>query len=254
LTFEGNANLPVWTPDGKRVVYRLTKPEADGLFWKPADGSGPEESLFTTAEFGPQTSSVSPDGQTVAFYANSPATGTDLWVFPLQGQGERKPRPFLQTPFTEAAPRFSPDGRWLVYSSNESGRSEIYVQPYPGPGGKWLISTEGGNQAVWARNGRALFFRSGDKMMAVDIQTQPAFQAGTPRMLFERAGYLGGQAAPDYDVSPDGQRFLMMKEGQQPEAAQRFSTGAGTLATTVQVHVVLNWFEELKQRAPAGKQ
>jgi len=254
LTFEGNANLPVWTPDGKRVVYRLTKPAADGLFWKPADGSGPEESLFTTAEFGPQTSSVSPDGQTVAFYANSPATGTDLWVFPMQGQSERKPRPFLQTPFTEAAPRFSPDGRWLVYSSNESGRSEIYVQPYPGPGGKWLISTEGGNQAVWARNGRALFFRSGDKMMAVDIQTQPAFQAGTPRMLFERAGYLGGQAAPDYDVSPDGQRFLMMKEGQQPEAAQRFSTGAGTLATTVQVHVVLNWFEELKQRAPAGKQ
>ena len=98
---------------------------------------------------------------------------------------DRKAQPFLRTPFNEAAPRFSPDGRWLAYISDESGRYEIYVQPYPGPGGKWQISTEGGTEPVWNPNGRELFYRNGDKMMAVDIATQPGFSAGKPRMLFE---------------------------------------------------------------------
>ena len=114
----------------------------------------------------------------------------DIWVLRLgdhsRGSGQvRKPQPFLRTPFNEEAPRFSPDGHWLAYISDESGRYEIYVQPYPGPGGKWQISTEGGTEPVWNRNGRELFYRSGDKMMAVDIATQPSFAAGKPRMLFE---------------------------------------------------------------------
>ena len=237
LTFEGTANVPVWTPDGKRIVYAISKPGANGngLAWKPADGSGAEERLMTS-EFAPGTTSVSSDGKEVAFYATSPATGSDLWVVPLQG--ERKPKVFLQTPFTETDPMFSPDGRWLAYSSNESGRSEVYVQPYPGPGGKWLISTDGGGEPLWSRNGRELFYRNGDRMMAVDIQTQPAFKAGTPRMLFERGGYLGG-TGPDHDISPDGQRFLMIKQTEQAETA------------LTQINVVLNWFEELKRRVPA---
>ena len=154
---------------------------------------------------------------------------------------DRKTQPFLRTPFVEGAPEFSPDGRWLAYVSDESGRFEIYVQPYPGPGGKWQISTDGGAEPVWNRNGRELFFRSGTKMMAVDITTQPAFAAGTPKMLFDRqfVSTPVPQTFRYFDVSSDGQRFLMVKQGEQ---------------APTQISVVLNWIEDLKRRAPAGKQ
>jgi Tol biopolymer transport system component len=167
----------------------------------------------------------------------SPTTGIDIWVLRL---GDRKAQPFLQTPFNEGAPRFSPDGRWLAYTSDESGRYEVYVQPYPGPGGKWLISTEGGTEPVWNRNGRELFYRAGDKMMAVDIATQPGFSAGNPRMLFDGPYALSPAAPPNYDVSPDGQRFLMLKPVEQAGAAP------------TQINVVLNWTEELKRLVPTG--
>jgi len=236
LTFEATANLPVWTPDGKRIIYAVSRPGANGnsLSWKAADGSGAEERLMTS-EFVPETSSVSFDGKALAFHAVSPATGQDIWVVPLEG--ERKPKPFLQTPFSELDPVFSPDGRWLAYASTESGRNEIYVQPFPGPGGKWLISTGGGAEPLWSRDGRELFYRSRDGMMAVDIQTQPVFQAATPRMLFEGRSYLIGRG-PDYDISPDGQRFLMIKQVESRGPALN------------QINVVLNWFEELKRRVP----
>jgi eukaryotic-like serine/threonine-protein kinase len=155
------------------------------------------------------------------------------------GQG-RKAQPFLRTPFNENTSRFSPDGRWMVYMSDESGRNEIYAQPYPGPGGKWQISTVGGTEPVWNPNGRELFYRSGDRMMAVDIATQPGFVAGTPRMLFEGRYEVAPAPIVNYDVSPDGQRFLMVKPGEQAQAAP------------TQINVVLNWFEELKRRVPTG--
>ena len=182
--------------------------------------------------------SWSPDGQLLAFVEVNPTTGYDIWVLRLS---DRKAQPFLRTPFNETAPRFSPDGHWLAYISDESGRYEIYVQPYPGPGGKWQISTEGGTEPVWNRNGRELFYRSGDKMMAVDIATQPAFTAGKPRMLFEGPYVPTPVTIPNYDVSPDGQRFLMLKPSEQAQAAP------------TQINVVLNWFEELKQKVPTGK-
>ena len=137
--------------------------------------------------------------------------------------------------------RFFPDGHWIAYISDESGRPEIYVQPYPGPGGKWQISTEGGNEPAWNRNGRELFYRSGNKMMAVEVTTQPTFSAGKPKALFE-GQYVPvspGLTGTAYDVSADGQRFLMVKE-----------TEASISAT--QINVVLNWFEDLKRRAPVG--
>jgi serine/threonine-protein kinase len=155
-------------------------------------------------------------------------------------EGERKPSVVLQTPFEEAGPRISPDGRWLAYVSNESGRDEIYVRAFPGPAGKWQISTEGGREPLWARNGRELFYRSGDKMMAVDITTQPSFQAGTPRLLFE-GKYDELRNVTNFDVTPDGQRFLMIKPSEQQAQA------------ATQIHVVLNWFEELKRRVPTGQ-
>jgi eukaryotic-like serine/threonine-protein kinase len=240
LTFAGSQNsVPTWTPDGKRIAFQSNK---DGgpmnIFWQLADGSGGLERL-TTFEFNNAPHSWSPDGQLLAYIELNPTTGFDIWVLRLS---DRKAQPFLRTPFNETVPRFSPDGRWLAYVSDESGHWEIYVQPYPGPGGKWQISTEGGTEPVWNPNGRELFYRSGDKMMAVDITTttQPGFTAGKPRVLFEGPYLPTPVTFPNYDVSPDGQRFLMLMESERA-------------TSTTQINVVLNWFEELKRRVPTGK-
>jgi Tol biopolymer transport system component len=238
LTFGGKYNnAPAWTGDGKRIAFESNKEGPFNIFWELADGSGSLERL-TTSEYANIPMSFSPDGQLLAFIEVNPTTGYDIWVMRLS---DRKAQPFIRTPFNESVPRFSPDGRWLLYVSNESGRYEIYVQPYPGPGGKWQISTEGGTEPVWNPNGRELFYRSGDKMMAVDIATLPSFAAGKPRLLFEGKYVPTPLTNPNYDVSPDGQRFLMVKPSEQEQAAP------------TQINVVLNWFEELKQKVPVGK-
>jgi serine/threonine-protein kinase len=253
LTFEGNTNLvPVWTRDGKRIVFASSDEGPQNLFWQLADGGGGLERLITS-EYANVPNSWSPDGQLLSFIEVNPATGFDIWVLrmgdtsqgsvqvPSASSGQvRKAEPFLRTPFNESAPRFSPDGCWLAYVSNESGRYEVYVQPYPGPGGKWQISTEGGMEPVWNPSGRELFFRTGDKMMAVGIATEPGFAAGKPRVLFEGPYLPTPLTEPNYDVSPDGKRFLMVKPSEQEQAAP------------TQINVVLNWFEELKRRVPAG--
>jgi serine/threonine-protein kinase len=233
----GNA-AAVWTPDGKRVVFPSSKGgRSPNLFWKPADGSGAEERLTTSSN--PQlVGSISPDGRYVIYTDTDPKTGGDLWVMPLDG--DRKPRVFLQTPFRESSGLISPDGRWVAYGSDESGRLEIYVRPFSGSGGKWQVSTDGGSEPAWSPKGDEIFYRTGpqlEKMMAVEIQTQPTFSAGKPRLLFE-GRYLGGTGAgAHYSVSPDGQRFLMVKTPDQPQASS-------------QINVVLNWFRELQERVP----
>jgi len=238
ITFEGNANsYPAWTPDGKRIAFESAKEGPLNLYWQLADGSGGLERL-TTSESWQVLSSWSPDGQLLAFTEVNPTTSYDIWILRMS---DRKAQPFLRTAFNEAAPQFSPDGRWIAYASDESGRFEVYVQPYPGPGGKWQVSTEGGTEPVWNRNGRELFYRSGDKMMAVDVTTQPSFVAGKSRMLFQGPYLPTPGTLPNYDVSPDGQRFLMLKPSEQSEAAP------------TQINVVLNWFEELKRLVPTGK-
>jgi len=171
LTVGGNANeWPVWTPDDKRVAFWSNRDGGFNLYWQLADGSAPMERL-TGSDYLQIPDSFSPDGQLLAFTQQSPTGGYEVWVLRLS---DRKVEPFLPSPFDVKMPRFSPDGRWLAYSSDESGRLDVYVQPYPGPGGKVQISTDGGTEPVWNRNGRELFFRSGNKMMAVDVATQPA--------------------------------------------------------------------------------
>jgi len=238
LTSEGNNTWPIWTPDGKRVTFTSNRGGPDNLFWKLADGSGPDERL-TTSEHIQMPRSWFPDGQELIFEDVDPTTNDDLWVLPLQGN--RKTWPFLRTPFPEGWARLSPDGRWLAYVSKELAQTEVYVQPFPGGGGKYQISTAGATEPVWSRDGRELFYRNGNKMMAVAVSTQPAFSAGKPTVLFDSAVYDRISTTPDYDVSLDGQRFLMLKPSEAAEAAP------------TQINVVLNWFEELKEKVPPGK-
>ena len=239
LTFEGTNSQMLWTPDGRHVTFRSIRAGVQNIFWKLADGSDAAERL-TTNEFRKNPGSWSPDGQILAFYQFSGVGGPadrDIWVLPLEG--DRQPQPFLQTQFNEGAPTFSPDGHWLAYVSDESGRTEIYVRPFPDPGGKWQISTEGGAEPVWARNGE-LFYRNGDQMMAVEITTEPSFSAGTPLLLFEGSYRCTAGFTVVYDVTPDGQRFLMIK------------TERPGLGEQAQIHVVENWFEELKRVVPTN--
>jgi Tol biopolymer transport system component len=233
LTFEGSYNGgTAWMPDGKRITFGSNRAGPRNLFWQQADGSGGAEHL-TPSNFPQVASSWSPDGRSLAFEQTNPSTGWDISIF---HPADRKTEPFLQSRFNEIAPRFSPDGRWLAYASDESGRYEVYVQPYPGPGGKWQISTEGGTEPVWARNGE-LFYRNGDKVIAVQTSTASNFSAGNPKVLFE-GRYATFQTLPDYDITADGQRFLFVKAGEEPQA---------------EITVVLNWTEELKQNVPTGK-
>jgi len=237
LTFDGSQNYnPVWTPDGKRVAFESNISGTPNIFWQLADGSGGLERL-TTSPYINAPVSWTPDGKLLAFEEINTTTGQNIWILRMN---DRKALPFHRTGTNENEPRFSPDGRWLAYISDESGRVEVYVQPYPGPGGKWQISTEGGTEPVWNPNGRELFYRNGDKMMAVDILTQPGFTASTPRMLFEGRYEQPPVPLHNFDVSPDGQRFLMLKPVEQAQAAP------------TQINVVLNWFEELKRRVPVG--
>jgi serine/threonine-protein kinase len=238
FTFDGTANLnAVWTPDGKRITFQSNREGTPTVYWQKADGSGGIERL-TSAQNSNFPISWSSDGQLLAIVEVDPTTQRDIWVLRV---GDRKKEPFLRTKSDESVPRFSPDGRWLAYISNETGRYEIYVQPYPGPGGKWQISTDGGTEPAWNPNGREIFYRSGDKMMAVDITTQLSLTAGKPHVLFAGSYEPTPATSPNYDVSPDGQRFLMLKPADASETAP------------TQINVVLNWFEELKHRVPPGK-
>jgi serine/threonine-protein kinase len=234
FTFEGNVNSrPVWTPDGERIAFYSDKDGPLNLYWQMADGSGSLERL-TTANHTQVPHSWSPNGQSLAFQDVDPVGG-DIWILNLR---DRKTQPLLKTPFAKNNPRFSPDGRWIAYESDQSGRNEIYVRPYPGPGGQSQVSTDGGSEPVWSRTGRELFYRNGDKMMAAPIVTDPSFSVGKPEMLFEAPYASVAVRVPNYDVSPDGQRFLMIKVSEPTTPPTR-------------INVVVNWIEELKRRVPA---
>ncbi len=235
LTFQpGEDETPIWSPDGKRVAFSSSLADHPrAILWKNADGSGTEEILSATG-FHIHLGSFSSDGRSLAYTNYESETRGDIWLLPLTG--DRKPRPFLQTPFNEIDPKISPDGRWIAYTSDETGREEVYVQSLEGPGGKYQISSEGGLGALWARNGRELFYRKDNKVMAVTVTTQPGFAASSPRPLFEGTYDLHPRREGIWDVSPDGQRFLMVKASEQ-EPAQS------------QLRVVLNFFTDVNRRA-----
>jgi len=235
LTFSSGTGMPLWMPDSRWLLYRTRVPDFS-FREKLADGSGPEKILLGN-DYDDRSAaplSISPDGKTLLFGRRGPPR-TGFYSMALDGSG--KIQPYLESAFVLENAQFSPDGHWVAYTSNESGRDEVYVQPFPGPGGKWMVSSGGASFPYWARNGREIFFRADDKMMAVPVEIQPTFKAGTPHLLFQSGAYL---AQGNYDVAPDGQHFLMIKENDAP-------------ASNKQLNIVLHWTEELKLRPPEGK-
>jgi serine/threonine-protein kinase len=243
LTFDPGADRgPVWTPDGRRIIYSSQRGTGNpgNIFWQPADGTGMAERVTTSpnVQF---PGGISPDGLRLVFREDIPATRQDLLMLTLDG---RKATSLIQTMASEQNGAISPDGRWLAYESDESGQYQIYVRPFPQvDGGRWQISPAGGTRPVWARNGRELFYLDpGRHLLAVPVQTSPAFSPGNPAKLFDTP-YLTPNNGVTYDVSPDGQRFVMIK-GRSTDTSQQ-----AVQASTPMV-VVVNWFEELKQRVP----
>jgi serine/threonine-protein kinase len=237
LTGEGWAFYTIWTPDGNRLLFSLGKSRADNLFWQPYDGSSPMERL-TTSEYGQRPGSWSSDGKTLAFVDIHPDTGADIAMLDVRSG---RVTPFLNSQFEEWYPEFSPDGRWMAYTSDESNRQEVYVRPFPGPGLKQQVSSEGGSEPLWARNGKQLFYRREDQVWVVDVRTDGGLTTGKPRFLFEKPGYGRTYPIRSWDLSLDGQRFLMTKrENRKP-------------TPVTEMILVQNWFEELKRLVPIEK-
>jgi serine/threonine protein kinase len=245
ITTDGLSHDPVWSPDGARLAFRSWQAGGMTLWWMRADRSGSAERLDPS---GTRQSPVSfsPDGKFLAFDQKDPDTRDDAAVLPLDHKSA--PRRLAHTRFSEGSMKFSPDGRWVAYASDESGKPEVYVQAFPGPGPKIQISNDGGNDPVWRRSGGELFYRNGEKMMVVAVSTFPRFQASAPKQLWAgeysegTASSCGmpGVSSSNYDVSADGQRFLMVRD----DDASVFAT---------RVVVVLNWVDHVKARERAAR-
>jgi serine/threonine-protein kinase len=210
LTFDPTGDvLPVWTSDGKRIVFASARERSvNNLFWQSADGTGAVERL-TESPNNQVPSNFSPDGKRLVLAEI--VNGSDLMA--LSFDGERRTQPLVRTQFSERNAEISPDGRWIAYESDESGQFEIYVRPFPNVDeGRWQISTGGGAKPLWARSGRELFHLAPvTRLMVVPVKSGPTFAAGNPELLFEGRYLDAAFIGRTYDVSPDGKRFLMIK-------------------------------------------
>ena len=222
-----NGAVPLWSPDGTNIVFKNPVGQTPaGMFRRRASGSGAEEQLLTADRVFPD--SYSPDGRYIVYTTINTQTNRDIGVLPLFG--DRKPFFYLHSTYNETQGHFSPDGKWMAYSSDESRTTEVYVQSFPAGGPRVRVSTMGGAQARWRRDGRELFYLSpGGHLMAVPIQTTPDLRVGTPSMLFHSSADpqsgLGTNA--NYDVTADGQRFIV-------------ASGLNA-ADSPPITVVLNW-------------
>jgi Tol biopolymer transport system component len=241
LTFGGSNHRPIWSRDGKRIVFTSDRQGDSGLFWQPADGSGVAEEL-TKPESGrsPQSEMWSPVADVLLFSVSGPPRS--LWTF--AAGIDRKPKGLMEaTAFSLSNASFSPDGKWIAYMSDESGAGEIFVQPFPLTGAKYRISSGGGYDPLWSPDGKLFYVKGqavaleGRRIMSVDIQTQPKFVVGNTTPL--PVDGIVGTGPRNYDIMPDG-RFIVVLPG-SPNGAK---------SPPPQFSVTLNWFEELKQRVP----
>jgi Tol biopolymer transport system component len=234
LTFgEGENCWPIWSPDGSRIAWASNRAGRYGVYLRLASGVGREDSLerIPNADEGPWD--WSRDGRWIVTTAQGPTNRWDIWTHPTTA--DPSPILFLETGFAERNPRLSPDGRWVAYQSNESGRPEIYVQPFPGPGGKWQVSTGGGTQPQWHGDGKELFFLGADQsLMAVPVAAGETFESGNPVALFRARLTELSLTGCGWAVTADGQRFLL----NSPVG----SIGAARFA------VVTNWTSELGKK------
>ena len=243
LSFLKNSNnWPVWTPDGKSIVFKSTDPGSPGLYWIRADGAG-EAQRLTDGKMDEYPYSISPDGKRLALSATVAGGSPDLFTAPIEGDATHpklgKPELFLGTPFTEAYPAFSPDGRWLAYMSLESGTTEVYVRPFPGPGGRWQISTGGGSYPIWSRDGRELLFKGADqRVMTVSYAGKgDSFVAGKPSPWSETHMMTIGIMST-WDLAPDGKRMAVLVT----------DTGDDKQKPPTHLTFLLNFFDELQRR------
>jgi Tol biopolymer transport system component/DNA-binding winged helix-turn-helix (wHTH) protein len=246
----GRNNFPVWTPDGNNIVFESWDWAGSGIYWIRADGVG-EAQRLTEADLKTFQSphSFSPGGKRLAYSYNQENSGfrAEIWTAPIEGDRDHprlgKAEVFLRTSFSEWDPVFSPDGHWLAYSSDESGKEEVYARPFPGPGGKSQISIAGGGYPLWSRDGRKLFFLAPDWLIMVTSCTAKgdSFSAGKPQ-VWARANLpsLGGNYP--YDLAPDGKRFAVV-----------LNPGGTQVRSTDSVTVLLNFFDELRRKVPPGK-
>ena len=241
ITFGGQSSLgPVWTPDGKHIVFYFSVSGGYAIGWVRSDGAGEARTLLKSRNF-IVPYSFSPDGRRLAYYEQDAQTNRDLWILPLDlGNGEDprpgEPQPFLRTAFNELDPVLSRDGRWIMYASDESGRMEVYVRPFPGPGGKWQISSDGGEFSFWAPNGRDLFYETLDnRIMLVPFTARGgSFLAGKP-VIWSSQPILGLPYS-NLDLHPDGKRFAVFP---RPENSQ-----------SLHLALLLNFLDEVARRVP----
>lgn len=221
----------MWTPDGRQIIYGRPRPGTGwDIFWKPADGSGSERELLARPlDQAPTGGSPSMDGQLLPFAEWSLETAADIHFLSMKDGVERV---CLKSPEFELNASFSPDARYVAYVSTELGGPEVFIRPVTGEGGVRRVSTDGGVEPHWSPNGE-LFFRNGTRVLAAEVRTQPELVVGTPRTPFEGPYVLSAIWDRNYDVTADGQRFLMVR---QPDAHE----------STVRLHIVVNWQEELK--------
>ena len=250
LTFGGeNNSYPTWTPDGQRIVYSSReKGGAENLWWIRADGAGDAQRITEGKNSQFQTS-WRPDGKVLSFTQQNPDTGNDILTLPIEGDEKSgwkpgEPKPFVNSAFDERDAAFSPDGRWLAYASNESGTYEVYVRPFPGPGGKWQISTGAGLSPKWSRNGKELFYRTADSKITVVTYTASgdSFHADKPQLWSPGQFTDLGQGNYNFDLHPDGKRFAVLK-----------ASGTEQSAAVNRVNFIFNFFDEISRKVPLGK-
>ena len=224
LSYGGDDSDASWTPDGNRVVWESSRTGTYSFFWRAADNSSPEELLIQQSEAAMHFPSFTPDGSHLVY--TSVDKTPDIWMIEV---ATKKARPLIATEFMEGQTSVSPDGRWLAYASNESGRGEVYVTSFPKPGARWQVSIDGGERPQWMPDGKEIVFRNDTKWLVVPIETGSRPRPGKPRLMFE------GDYTDDYDIARDG-RIAAIRNGPK--------------ATAAQLHVILNWGEELKRRVP----